>query len=243
MSDRALAYGGNELELFAEATNWKRYVARHISRFITGRVLEVGAGIGSNITQLIHAKVQDWLALEPDAELAGEIERRLRQNTLPSQCRVQVGTTADIPPHRAFDTILYIDVLEHIEDDRGEVARAAALLRPGGRIVVLGPAHQFLYSPFDQSIGHFRRYNLMSLERLTPDGCVVEAGFMLDSIGFFASLANRFVLRSAMPTKAQIATWDRTIVPLSRLVDPLSCYRFGKSAVMVWRPVDQHRVP
>jgi len=243
MSDGTLTYVGNELELFAGASNWKRYVARHLLPFITGRVLEVGAGIGSNITPLINATVQDWLALEPDSALAGEIERRLQENTLPSQCRVQVGTIADIPPRQAFDTILYIDVLEHIEDDRGEVARAATLLRPGGRIVVLGPAHQFLYSPFDQSVGHFRRYNLMSLERLIPDGCVVEAGFMLDSVGFFASLANRFVLRSAMPTKAQIASWDRMIVPLSRLVDPLSRYRFGKSAVMVWRPVDQHHVP
>lgn len=230
-----LDYVGNELELFAHATNWKAYVARHLSPFIGGRVLEVGAGIGSNIPQLANTNVQEWLALEPDRGLADVIEDRLRQGTLPSYCRALVGILADVPSAERFDTILYIDVLEHIEDDRGEVARAAGLLAPGGRIVVLAPAHQFLYSPFDRAIGHFRRYNLTGLRRLTPEGCRVASAFMLDSAGFFASLANRLVLRSSMPTPAQIAIWDRLIVPISRLLDPIAGFRFGKSAVIVWQ--------
>lgn len=231
----SLDYVGSELELFAHAANWKAYVARHLSPFIAGRVLEVGAGIGSNITRLTNPYVQDWLALEPDRKLAGEITKRLTQRTLSHNCRVLVGTIDQVPPQDQFDTILYIDVLEHIEDDRVEVAKAARLLTPDGRVIVLAPAHQFLYSPFDCSIGHFRRYNLASLKRLTPPGCCVASAFLLDSVGFFASLANRLVLRSAMPTKAQIATWDRAIVPLSRLFDPITGFRFGKSAIIVWQ--------
>ena len=231
----SLDYAGSELELFAHATNWKAYVARHLAPYIAGRVLEVGAGIGSNIPQLTNPKVQDWLALEPDRKLAGEIANGLQQGTLPSNCRVLAGTIGDVPPQEQFDTILYIDVLEHIEDDRAEAAKAAGLLAPGGRVVVLAPAHQFLYSPFDRAIGHFRRYNLAGLKLLTPPGCRVARAFMLDSVGFFASLANRLILHSAMPTPAQIATWDRAIIPISRLLDPVTGFRFGKSAIIVWQ--------
>ena len=140
-----------------------------------------------------------------------------------------------MPPQEQFNTILYIDVPEHIENDRAEVAKAAQLLSPEGRVIVLAPAHQFLYSPFDRSIGHFRRYSLAGLRKLTPPGCCVATAFLLDSVGFFASLANRLILRLAMPTKAQIITWDRAIVPLSRLFDPITGFRFGKSAIIVWQ--------
>ena len=231
----SLDYVGSELELFEHATNWKAYVARNLSPFITGRVLEVGAGIGTNIAQLANPNVQDWLALEPDRKLAGEIAMRLRDRALPYNCRVLVGMIDQVPPQEQFNTILYIDVLEHIENDRAEVAKAAQLLSPEGRVIVLAPAHQLLYSPFDRSIGHFRRYSLAGLRKLTPPGCCVATAFLLDSVGFFASLANRLILRSAMPTKAQIITWDRAIVPLSRLFDPITGFRFGKSAIIVWQ--------
>ncbi len=113
----------------------------------------------------------------------------------------------------SFDTIVYIDVLEHIEDDAGELKLAARRLRRGGRIVVLSPAHQFLYTPFDAAIGHFRRYNRSSLRKISPPGLELEKLFYLDAFGIAASAMNRLLLRQSMPTKAQIETWDKWIVP------------------------------
>jgi SAM-dependent methyltransferase len=231
----ALDYVGSELEVFARATNWKRYIGRKLAPYIRGRVLEVGAGIGSNIPRLSSPGVTEWLALEPDAKLAEQIRGGVQRGQLPAHCQVMVGTLDAVPAQEQFDTILYIDVIEHIEDDRGEIIRAARLLSPGGRLIVLAPAHQFLYSPFDRSIGHFRRYNLARLRKLTPAGCRVAHAFMLDSAGFFASLVNRLVLRTAMPSPRQIAAWDRAVVPVSRLVDPVMRYRFGKTAIIVWQ--------
>ncbi len=131
-----LDYVGGELELFSCATNWKAYVARQLSPFIRGRVLEVGAGIGSNIVGLMNPHVTDWLALEPDPQHAAEIASGMRNGTLPSTCRVLAGTVDDVPPQERFDAILYIDVLEHIEDDRSEAAKAAGLLAPEGHVMV-----------------------------------------------------------------------------------------------------------
>src|SRR5262249_9818557 len=134
----------------------------------------------------------------------------------------------------------YIDVLEHIEDDRGEVARAAAHLVPGGRLVVLSPAHAWLYSDFDAAIGHFRRYDGKSLRALTPPSLKVKSLRYLDSAGLAASGANRFLLRQSMPGRAQIAFWDKCLVPMSRVTDALSAGRLGKSVVAVWERAADH---
>jgi SAM-dependent methyltransferase len=149
---------------------------------------------------------------------------------------VAEGTIDQLDAALQYDAILYIDVLEHIEDDAGEVRNAVRRLRPGGRLIILAPAHQYLYSAFDKAIGHYRRYNLARLRELTPEGSVVAGAFMLDSAGFFASLANRLITRSAMPTAAQIRFWDRMLVPIARATDPLTLHRFGKTAVIVWSP-------
>jgi SAM-dependent methyltransferase len=232
MSDR---YIGVELDLFATAANWKGYVARSIGRFIGGRVLEVGAGIGANTRFLHNPRVCEWVCLEPDPDLADRIGKRLIHGELPRGCRVVNGTVSSLEANARFDTILYLDVLEHIAADSAELAGAAALLWPKGRLVVLAPAHRFLFSPFDTAIGHYRRYNRATLRALTPARCRFEVGMMLDSAGFFASLANRFLLSTPMPSYRQIALWDRLLVPISRILDRVTAYRFGKSVVAVWQ--------
>jgi 2-polyprenyl-3-methyl-5-hydroxy-6-metoxy-1,4-benzoquinol methylase len=134
-----------------------------------------------------------------------------------------------------FDTIIYIDVLEHIENDREELKGAAAHLREGGRIIVLAPAHQWLFTPFDAAVGHFRRYDRPMLRNLSPVGLHLERLIYLDSLGLLLSLGNRILLKQAKPTKAQIHFWDRWVVPASRVLDPCLLNSIGKSIVGVWR--------
>ena len=228
-------YVGAELEIFAAAANWKSYVARSIGRFVGGRVLEAGAGIGANTRFLHNPRVCEWICLEPDPDLAGRIGKRLIHGELPRGCRVVNGTITSFDGVGRFDTILYLDVLEHIAEDGLELARAARLLASNGRLVVLAPAHQFLFSPFDAAIGHYRRYNRAMLRALTPPGCVFERSMMLDSAGFFASAANRLLLAETMPSRRQIAVWDRFLAPISRILDRVTMHRFGKTVVAVWR--------
>jgi len=227
-------YVGSELELFSAAANWKSYIARLLRPHIGRRVLEVGAGIGSNIPYLYATPVQSWVALEPDRRLAAIIQEKLNHGEITQACRVVNGTIDSLEDDDVFDTILYLDVIEHIADDAAELQRAARRLAQGGKLIVLAPAHQFLFSPFDAAIGHHRRYTAASIRAIGPPGSRVEVCRMLDSIGFFASLANRVMLRSAQPTAAQIRFWDNVLVPLSGVVDRLSGFVFGKSVVVVW---------
>jgi SAM-dependent methyltransferase len=228
------AYVGDELSLFAAARNWKQYLHRQLLPYTRGEVLEVGAGLGATTLALIHDGAARWVCLEPDPRLAAQLEERIRSGELPSRCEVVVGTL-DGYFGDGFDAVLYIDVLEHIEADAAELTRAAARVRAGGHLIVLSPAHQWLYSPFDEAIGHFRRYTKAMLRGLTPDGMRLVRLRYLDSVGLLASAANRALLRSSMPNAAQIRLWDGAMVPLSRFADRLAGYRIGKSVLAVWQ--------
>jgi hypothetical protein len=218
-------YVGSELPLFAMAHNWKAYVATLIRPWLGPRVLEVGAGMGGNIPTLFVDPISELVALEPDAVLAGQIR---------NASRIVVGTLDALDRSEQFDAVLYLDVVEHILDDAAELARAMPHLKPGDHLIVLVPAHQFLFSPFDAAIGHFRRYSRASLRQVGPKMGRLERLLSLDSIGFFASLANRLVLHAASPSPAQIRAWDQMMVPLSRAVDRLTGYRMGKSILGIW---------
>lgn len=221
-------YVGNELIVFARAVVWKRYLSTQISPFLSGRVAEVGAGLGATTASLVNSHCSEWLALEPDAELAREIPTS-------DQIRVFVGTLADLPGDKQFDVVLYIDVLEHIENDSAELQLAAGHLAPGGRLVVLGPAHNFLFTNFDRQIGHFRRYNKTMLREVAPHGLILRRLRYLDCAGLFASLANRVLLKQSLPGEFQILFWDRVLVRISTVMDLLSGYTFGKSILGVWQ--------
>lgn len=155
---------------------------------------------------------------------------------MPGFCEVKNGTTAQLVGQDAtFDSILYIDVLEHIQDDQAELSRAARLLNPVGKIIVLAPAHDFLFSRFDRRVGHFRRYDRRKIRRACPDGLNLIQVNYLDSIGMAASLANRFLLRQSLPNTRQISMWDRILVRASKICDPLLAYRVGKSLLAIFR--------
>jgi SAM-dependent methyltransferase len=202
--------------------------------FIGETVLEIGSGLGANIPYIHHARVRDWLCVEPDAAMADRLSREIAAGKLPADCRVLAGDLRALASGETFDSVLYLDVLEHIADDRAELKRAATCLGVGGALIVLAPAHPFLFSPFDAAIGHHRRYTRASLLAAAPAAVRLRFCRMLDSVGFFASLANRMLLKSAQPTAREIALWDRAMVPLSRGLDPRLGYRFGKSVLAVW---------
>lgn len=227
-------YVGSELELFKDAHNWKHYFASLIRPHLGARVLEVGAGIGGTTAILCDGSQQDWCCLEPDAQQAGELSGAINSGALPDCCRVIAGTLEELPADSRFDTILYVDVLEHIEDDRGELARAASHLAPSGRLVVLSPAHQWLFSPFDAAVGHYRRYNFRQLAAAAPATLTLQKWYYLDACGTLLSIGNRLLLRRSMPTRGNINTWDRYLVPLSRLVDKLTLHRLGKTILAIW---------
>ena len=225
-------YSGSELETFALAKNWRKYWMDMVRGFLGAEILEVGAGIGTMTASLRKPEMQ-WVALEPDKKMFKDLEAQFQ--SLDSGVEMFCETLSEYSGVRRFDSVLYFDVLEHIERDAQEVELACSKLNPDGYLIILVPAHQSLFSPFDTQIGHFRRYNRDSLSALKPAYMNQVLSRYLDSGGYFLSWANSKFLEQSAPTSSQIRFWDSIVIPISRFVDRLLGFRFGKSLLVVWQ--------
>lgn len=228
-----MEYVGGELELFAEARNWKRYWSAMLRPFVHGRVLDAGCGIGANADHVWNQGMTHYTFLEPDGHLLAQVPEHSWSSDEQSAERIQ-GTTGDLTG-RQFDTILYIDVIEHIADAKEEVHRAAELLVHGGHLLIVVPAFNMLFSEFDRAIGHHRRYTKRSLRNELPPGLEVVALRYLDSAGLLLSLGNKWFLKQRAPKPSQIRLWDRCVVPISRITDKFVFHGFGRSLVCIAR--------
>ena len=231
-------YSGRELDIFSSAENWKNYWSKIVRKYLGFNVLEVGAGIGTNSKILFNRENKRWVALEPDRLLCDEINKCISKDNALSSIEVISGTLSNLSPNELFDTILYIDVLEHIENDFSELSKAHSHLTHNGNIVVVAPAHNFLFTPFDKKIGHYRRYNKKMLRAIVPPNCSIVDLRYLDSVGILASLANKVFLKSDSPSLKQVLFWDKFMVRSSLLIDKLFGFLLGKTIICVLKRND-----
>ena len=228
-------YPGQELAFFEKAVNWKTYFSSFIKPFIGNTVLEVGSGIGATTRLLYDGSAKTWTLLEPDEEMNKILQRKKESQSQFANCIIRSETVFQLSPSEKFDTIIYIDVLEHIQDDKKEMEKAAALLQQNGYLIILSPAYNFLFSPFDKAIGHYRRYTSTTLKGAMPAKLKLTRLKYLDSVGFFASLANKSFLKQDYPSEKQIQTWDKLMIPVSKWMDKIFFHSFGKSILGIWR--------
>lgn len=228
------SYPGQELAFFEKAIHWKTYFSSFIKPFIGNKVLEVGSGIGATTGLLNDGSATEWTLLEPDEEMNRILTERKKTERQFANCSIRTETLMQMDSAQTFDTIIYIDVLEHIADDKKEMEKAAEHLSRNGHLIILSPAYNFLFSPFDKAIGHYRRYTSKTLKAAIPKGLKPERLLYLDSVGLFASLANKLLLKQTYPSEKQIRTWDKFMIPVSKWTDKLFFHSFGKSILGIW---------
>jgi SAM-dependent methyltransferase len=185
--DSGLATGDElwDLHNLAAARRLCDFQYEQVPDEIGTRVLEVGAGIGTFTARLLDAGAQEILVIEPETACVAELERRFAGDP-----RVEVAAEflPDAPSlagrEGTFDFALSQNVFEHVEDDRVAVAAVANALRPGGRLMILVPAHPRLYGPLDRAYGHYRRYTRDRLRSVVEDaGLEVERLYSFNALG------------------------------------------------------------
>lgn len=222
--------------MFRHAVNWKKYWGGLVQPYLNGNILEVGAGIGGTTENLACGLDFDkWICLEPDPALSMKIPEYIQH--LANFEKIDIHTTflTDFSTSQDFDAVLYIDTLEHIDNVQLELHAASDVLVPGGFLIILVPAHNYLYSEFDKTIGHYKRYNKRMLMEDIPEGFGIEKLVYLDSLGMCLSLANKLLLNQDYPTLKQILFWDRVVVPVSRITDVMCTFLVGKSLLGIWK--------
>jgi SAM-dependent methyltransferase len=212
----------DDLECLAASKHFFDWVLDEFAPYLRGRVLEVGAGSGTITRRLIDRyPALSIVAIEPAENMFVGLDAFAAMEPRAAAHRT---TLKEYLPHDPdpFDAVLYVNVLEHIADDAGELRLASQALRPGGALLVFGPAHEALYSELDHKAGHYRRYSTSGLRLLAR-----EAGFdavttrYFDPIGALPYLAvYRWARRPAI-SGSTVWGYDRMIVPVSRLLERL----------------------
>jgi SAM-dependent methyltransferase len=200
----------HDLDAMAGAEAYNTWIVDRARPWIRGRVLDAGAGIGTH-TKRLRGLADEVVALEPEPELAALLRQQADGLTI-----VEGDAHAVEGP---FDAIVCFNVLEHIADDEGALQRFRELLAPGGRLLLLVPAHPTLFGSLDRAFGHQRRYSKPELEtRLVRSGFEIEQLRHVNPVGAVGWLAQARVLRAEHLPRTGLAVYDR-IVPLLRAAE------------------------
>jgi SAM-dependent methyltransferase len=222
----------NLVDVLEELEDTKRYSAwiiDMIAPHISGRILEVGAGRGTYSTFL--AERGHLTALEPSEVNGAVLRERLKDYPNAVVLTAELDGTA---APGSYDTVVLLNVLEHIADDHRALGDIYEALAPGGKLVLWVPAFEALYGKFDQRIGHYRRYRRDELLAL-----VHKVGFQQVTAryanlpGFFAWwLIVRELGRS--PSSARLlSSYDRFFIPVISRVERHIRPPIGQSLLVV----------
>lgn len=212
------------LETLAAAPNFSACVWGLVSPYIGSDMLEVGMGIGIFTEKLLSRGRVFGVELVP--EFVEEARRRLgpREGLKTLVADIGAPVLPDSLRGSTFDTIVCMNVLEHIEDDGALLSRFRGLLRPGGRLVLVVPAYACLFNPLDANDGHFRRYGRSELRaKLVAAGLRVEREVRFNLFGIVGWFVNGALLgRRELPV-GQMGLFD-ALAPLlfrvERLIGP-----------------------
>ncbi len=221
-------YPGKELKMFDKAHFWRKYLHLVTKKFIGKKILEVGAGIGS-FTKIYIEKNIDITLSEID-----NVNYEILKKKFDLQKNVKVENKFIDQFNETFDTILYLSVLEHIEDDKKEILNALEKLEDKGHLIICVPAHNYMYSNFDKEIGHFRRYEMNFFDTLNLENINIKKKKFIDSFGYLLYFLNKLVFsKEVYPSKLKIFIWDKIFIPITYLVDFFSFYKLGKNIVYI----------
>ena len=224
-----------DLEIMAQANNYQNWMFRKIAPYVGQRILEVGAGIG-NFTRLL---LDRDLVVPTDlsALCVNKLQQRLSDGLHVQPRLLDLGNPSDDGwSGFQFDTIICLNVLEHVEDHLRALEFMHSVLEPGGRAVILVPAFQFLYGTIDAKIGHFRRYRRGKLLPVMREaGFTIEHSFYMNVIGIAGWFWNNRVRRIKEEDAEQIQVFDRYIAPWAEQLEKLIPPPLGLSLIAIGR--------
>ena len=203
------------LGIMERAGRYNAWLAGRALPHLGRRVLDAGAGTGV-FTEALAGRAERVVAVETDAALVPELRARLAGR---ANVEVVHGDALDPGLGDDFDSVVCFNVLEHVEDDVAALSTLARRLVPGGRLLLLVPAHPFLYGPMDETVGHHRRYRRRDVrERLRRAGYAVDEVRLVNPIGAVGWLVAGRVLRRRVIPGGPLGLYDR-LVPLLRVLD------------------------
>ncbi len=207
------------LDAMSGAKRFNRWMADTLLPFVTGDVLELGAGIG-NLTALLCKSRHRYVATDLDQELLTRLKTRVQgcPNLITATC--DLTKPSDFAPFRnSMDTVVCLNVLEHVEDDLTALRNIYSCLKPGGRAIILVPQGMQVFGSLDEALEHQRRYAKTELQnKMTSASFHVERILEFNRMTYPGWFLNSRVLRRRTLSRIQLSVFD-LLVPLWRRID------------------------
>lgn len=210
------------------------WLYQEIEPYLGQRILEIGCGLGNFARHLTHRRF--YLGTDLSPESVARVNRLLRHQSHMQACVADLtGPAFQDLARFEIDTVFSLNVLEHIEDHALALRNARAVLQPGGHLILVVPAHPWLYGTMDRALGHHRRYTKQAMAALLGDVALIPV--KLSYLNAFAALgwfANGRILRQQAPPSGQLRLFNH-LVPLLKHLERAVPPPFGISLLAVAR--------
>lgn len=227
-------YQSDELGSMALAQNYYRWIMEEFRPHLGKVVCEFGAGIGTFSSLLLKEDIQQLILVEPAHNLFVHLRDRFTTEKHVQVVNGEVERHADCLREGRVDTVIGVNVLEHIQNDYQILATLAKVLSPGGKLLLLVPALPGLFGSLDETFGHWRRYRKAELEEK-----VTEVGFQILDLKFLNSLgtvswfiAGR-ILRSHTISPLMARCYDRWVIPVAKAIESRIVAPWGQSLMVI----------
>lgn len=237
MSER-FHYPGRELEAMSLAVNYHRWILQSIKPYLGRRLVEVGAGTGSFSEMLLESPCDTLALLEPSRPMYEKLKARVSKAETSLKVEAYNATFAQVAEqvrdaHRP-DSILYINVLEHIAEDEAELALVQRTLSEHGRIFIFVPALSWLYGRFDEEVGHVRRYAKAELEeKCRRAGFKIIKSRYFDLVGVLPWYVKYRILKSDRMEPWAVQFYDRYVLHLTKAIESVIAPPVGKNIILI----------
>lgn len=226
-----MRYSGWELNFFDKSKNFRNYQFSLIKKYLKNKILEIGPGNGTMVDQYISKYFSDISVSEIDKKLNKTLVKKFKNKKNVKIFRKKINEFKN-----KFNSIIYSDVIEHIKDDKKEIKLALKRLNKNGHLIIMVPAFQYLYSEYDRSIGHYRRYKKSFFVNLAKKNKIKLVKILyFDSIGFAFLLLSKLINTKNKKSVGLGAFIWNLLVPVSRVIDKVIAHSVGKSVLCVYR--------
>lgn len=237
MNADKVEYAGKDLEAMDFAVRYHNWILEVFRPYLGKRIVEVGAGTGSFSELLLETQPESLTLVEP-SEMFERLELAMGSRNGVARPRLHNNifrnVAAEIKDEQRPDSIIYVNVLEHIDDDELELEVVHDTLAQGGRLFIFVPANRFLFSNFDRNIGHCRRYGKKELhQKLDAAGFRLVKSRWFDLLGVLPWLIKYRFMRSTTMGSGAVQAYDRYIVPAIRPIENLINPPIGKNLIVI----------
>lgn len=232
MSETLDKYGITTLEAISNAPAFNQWTYDLIHPFCSGKIIELGSGIG-NISRYFIEDKKDITLSDLRENYREYLSERFKYEK-PNVRSVDMVHPQFEQVYRdllgQFDTAFALNVVEHIEDHAAAVKNAGSLLKPGGRLIILVPAYDWLYNKFDRELGHYQRFNRKKLRALFPQEYHIIQSAYFNALGIPGWFMSGTVARNKEISSGEMKLFNR-LVPVAKMLDALTFDTIGLS---VW---------